>query len=118
MKEYKIGIAIFVIAILFFAFNIAWSTEYHHSRPILPSNTTTNTTNIYSSKGIALGIAAAQHHYKATTALQWSVGGGSYNGNSAISGGLGIQAGKVFVSCNASSDGRTSAIGCGGSGTF
>ena len=67
---------------------------------------------------MALGIAAAQHHYKATTALQWSIGGGSYGGETAISGGLGMQAGKVFVSCNASSDGRTSAIGCGGSGTF
>jgi len=105
------------VSILFFgALANSYSIEYHHSQPSNYYSTTNET--VISGKGIALGIAAAQHHYKATTALQWSIGGGNYDGSSAVSGGLGLQAGKVFVSGNISSDGRTSAIGIGASGTF
>ena len=112
----KMGYIFVAVAVLFFlALSQSYGGEYHHSQPILPSNTTTN---IYSTKGVALGIAAAQHHYKATTALQWSLGGGNYDGDSAVSYGLGLQAGKVFVSGNVSSDGTTAAIGFGLSGTF
>ena len=105
-----------VFCALFIITTACYADERPHSHPILPANTTT--TNIYSTKGVALGIAAAQHHYKATTALQWSIGGGNYDGASAVSYGLGLQAGKVFVSGNVSSDGTTAAIGFGLSGTF
>ena len=108
----KIGYIFVAVAALFFlALSQSYGSEYHHSQPVMPANTTN--TNIYSTKGVALGIAAAQHHYKALSKLQWSIGGGNYNGSSAISGGLAIQAGKVFVSGNVSSDGTTAAIGFG-----
>lgn len=111
MKLIYIFCAIAVIYLIALAESYA---DYRHSKPIANvSNITYNET-----RGIASAIAASQHHYKATTALQWSVGGGNYNGDSAVSFGLGKQAGKIFVSGNFSSDGRASAIGFGASGTF
>lgn len=98
---------------LFFGLANAYAHDYHKT------TTVQNVTNVsQNTKGVALAIAAAQHHYKATKALQWSVGGGHINNESAVSFGLGLQAGKVFVSGNFSSDGSSSAIGVGASGTF
>jgi len=74
-----------------------------------------STNNYYTSEGVASAIAAGQHHYKATKQLQWSIGGGYIDDYSAVSFGLGLQVGKVFVSGNLGSDG---VIGVGASGTF
>ena len=79
----KMGYIFAAVAALFFlALSQSYGSEYHHSQPIMPSNTT----NIYSSKGIALGIAAAQHHFtSSTTDTQVSVAIGSYGASSALS---------------------------------
>lgn len=89
-----------------------YATERHHHHETVVQN------NSIQISGTALAIAASQHHYKATSQLQWSTGAGYINDKSAVSFGLGIQAGKVFVSGNFSSDGSSSAIGIGASGTF
>ena len=91
--------------------NTAYADTYHHR----------TTTNVYTdSKGVAIAAASGQHNYKATTSLQWSVGGAFVNENddSAVSFGLGQQLGKVFAACNYSSDSHNSIIGCSASGTF
>lgn len=78
-------------------------------------------TSVYAdSKGIALAAASGQHNYKATTSLQWSVAGAfvSENDDSAASFGLGMQAGKVFIDGNFSSDGHSSILAVSASGTF
>ena len=65
--------------------------------------------------------ASGQHHYKATTQLQWSVAGAFTDGNcndSAVSFGLGLQAGDVFTAANFSSNGESNMIGVSASGTF
>ena len=106
-----------LIAVLFFTANTAWSDSYHsiiyETAPVESTIINTETAN-----GVVLGIAASQHHYKATTSLQWSVGAGYIDDDSAVSFGLGLQSGKVFISGNFSSDGSSSAIGFGASGTF
>ena len=67
----------------------------------------------------AIPAAAGQHHYKATTQLQWSVGAAfAEGGDSAVSLGLGLQLGEVFASGNYSTDGDESIVGVAGSGTF
>lgn len=70
--------------------------------------------------GVALAAASGQHHYKATTALQWSVGGAysSLGDNSAVSFGLGKQYESVFLSTSYSTDGRDSVITGSASGVF
>lgn len=100
-------------AVLFFmSLMNAYAGEKHHR------STTQIVTKSESVSDIALAVAAGQHNYKATSAFQWSVGAGYVDNSSAVSFGLGKQTGKVFISGNFSSDGRTSAIGFGASGTF
>lgn len=114
-KKEKVTAGIFfIVTLLLVIGNYAWSSERHHyhSTEVIQTTITTE------SKGLALAIASGQHHYKATTLLQWSVGAGYVDDNSAVSFGLGKQAGKVFVSGNFTSDGDTSAVGIGASGTF
>jgi len=106
-------IAFYVIGIiLFFAAWEARGDEKHHHEQKAPRGVEVNVSSQ------ALSIAASQHHYKATTSLQWSIGAGHNNDSSAASFGLEIQSGKVFVSGNVSFDGSSSAIGVGASGTF
>jgi len=73
-------------------------------------------------KSEARSIASGQHHFKATTRLQWSVGAGFAGDESALSFGLGLQTGKIFWSGNITgnlfSGDSDPAIGIGGSGTF
>jgi len=102
----KIILSIFVFALFL---NTANSHEY---KKVIVEKTIKE-----SSISQAIAIAAGQHHFKATTALQWSVGVG-HDEKSAVSFGLGKQVGKVFISGNISSDGSTSAFGFSGSGTF
>ena len=70
----------------------------------------------------ARSTAAGQHHYKATTDLQWSVGSGFAGDETALSFGLGYQAGDVFVSGNITdtifSGESDPVVGVGASGTF
>ena len=107
-----------LLAILFA--NAAMADKQHHSVVI---EKTPVTNNIYTdSQGIASAIAAGQHHYKATQHLQWSIGAGFAGDESALSFGLGLQAGKVFVSGNVTnnifSGDSDPVIGIGASGTF
>lgn len=107
-----------VAATLFFISDAAWAGGDHlHESTIVSASTTTNN---YIQQGVALASASGQHHYKATTSLQWSMGGAFANtsDSSAVSFGLGAQVGKVFISGNFSSDGSTSVVGFGASGTF
>jgi len=120
IKENKLIVVFCIVAALFFfTLGNAYSGDRHYRVP-LPNLTekAPDVTNIYNVKGIALAIAAGQHNFKATTALQWSIGAGHVNNDSAVSLGLGLQAGKVFISGNISGDGESSAIGISGSGTF
>lgn len=108
-----------VFAVLFFIVSAVWADNPHGSAGIVyERQDLTITTFTGQSAGVALGLAAGQHHYKATTQLQWSVGGGLVDDESAISFGLGLQSGEVFLSVNVSSDGSTSAFGLGASGVF
>lgn len=66
----------------------------------------------------ALPAAAGQHHYKATTRLQWSVGAAFADEGSAVSFGLGQQLGEVFAAGSYSTDGDNSIFNITGSGTF
>ena len=93
------------------------SNAYAGGNAIIYTNDNSAAIN-QSDSGTALAIATSQHHYKATKSLQWSAGTGYVENTSAVSFGLGKQVGKVFVSGNFSSNGSSSAIGFGASGTF
>lgn len=123
MKNNKFICFFVLFAILFFAASIARADNIHHSivyeeNYTYPAASSIENAKNYTYAGTALAIASGQHHYKATTSLQWSVGAGYVDDNSAVSFGLGLQSGKVFISGNFSSDGSTSAVGFGASGTF
>ena len=81
-------------------------------------NQTVNETD----KSAAKSTAAGQHHYKATKDLQWSVGAGYAGDETALSVGLGLQLGNVFMSGNITdtifSGESDPIIGIGASGTF
>ena len=111
MKNYVITLVISLIIGLAFA-DAVFAHDYHHHDPV------TNTYQISNSKGVALAAASGQHHYKATNLLQWSIGGAHIDNSSAVSFGLGKQAGKVFISGNISSDGSATSLSFGASGTF
>ena len=109
IKEHKVGLIIFAIAVLFFAFNIAWSGEYHHSNYY---STTNNYQN--SSEGVALGIAASQHNFDTTTFnLQGSVSTGSYEGVTAFSFGLAKRYKSSLISGSVSNEGGRTGYGAG-----
>jgi len=102
-----------IIGVLFFGMLAdSHGSEYHHA--YIGQSSTPSESSV---SNIALSAAAGQHNFKATTALQWSVGGAIGN-DSAVSFGLGKQMGKVFVSGNYSSDGKDSIIGLSAGGTF
>ena len=71
-------------------------------------------------KGFAIAGASGQHHYKATTALQWSVAGAytDVTDTSAISFGLGKQYESVFLSVSYSTDGESTMVTGAASGVF
>lgn len=127
MKNNKVVILLGLFALLFFVLlSNAYSDSYRHG-VVYKSDGVAPVTNIYNSEtivnnssGIALAAASGQHHYKATTSLQWSAGGAytDINDESAASFGLGKQFGKVFVSGNYGSDGHHSIVGVSASGTF
>ena len=107
-----------MVAIIFlFAISLSVFASNKHRVPTVINITETTAISNYSSD-ISIAVAVAQHHYKATKSLQWSVGVGYVEDSSAVSFGLGKQFGKVFISGNFSSNGNSSAIGIGASGTF
>lgn len=105
-----------VIMFIALAFNASASERHHHNQTVNQS-----TTNIYQTdSAVALAAASGQHHYKDRDSLQWS-GAGAYSDledKSAVSFGLGKQAGDVFITGSFSSDGNSSIIGFSASGSF
>lgn len=82
---------------------------HHHSQPILPANTTTN---IYSTKGVALGIAAAQHNFDyGTFSWQGSIATGSYDNSTAFSFGLGKRFKSTLINGSISNEGGKMGFG-------
>lgn len=77
-------------------------------------NNVTNSTTIYDSKGIALGIAASQHHFDfGTHSYQGSIGMGSFEDNTAISFGLAKRIGRVMVNASIGIEDGSHGIGVG-----
>ena len=106
----KIGYIFVAVATLFFlALSQSYGGEYHHSQPILPSNTTTN---IYSTKGAALGIAAAQHNFDyGTFSWQGSIATGSYDNSTAFSFGLAKRFKSTLINGSVSNEGGKMGFG-------
>ena len=104
------AIGLLVGFILCAASTPAGASERHHYQP--------SPAAIKKAFNSALPAAAGQHHYKATTQLQWSVGAAFADEGSAVSFGLGQQLGKVFAAGSYSTDGDNSIFNITGSGTF
>lgn len=108
-------ISLFGIAASLFLLSDAFA---EHKHTVNNYYSTTNESKIsIDSVNQAIAIASGQHHYRSTNSLQWSIGAG-YMDKSAVSFGLGKQVGKIFFTTDYSSDGKTSAIGFGASGSF
>ena len=111
MKEYKMGLFIFAIAVLFFGFNIAWSSERH---PIVyePINNTVNHT--VDNKGVALGLAASQHNFDmGVNKFQGSVGLGTFQGVDALSFSLGKRYKDILINGSIGSENGLTGYGAG-----
>ena len=101
------GAILFCIGLLLVIANIAYAGERHHH--LQPSNTTTN---IYSTKGVALGIAAAQHNFSSSTPdIQVSAAIGSYDSSSAVSFAFAKKFRQSLISGSVSSEGGITGFG-------
>lgn len=109
----KVIVGIFFACGMFFVIGnfVIASERHHHSQPVAPSNTSVN---IYSTKGVALGIAAAQHHFSSSTPdIQVSAAIGSYDSSSAVSFAFAKKFKQSLISGSVSSEGGI--MGFGGS---
>jgi len=91
-------------------------SDPHHDHESSTNTTTILNSRIENTDGIALAIAAAQHQFDwGTYSLQGSIGVGEYDGNNAISFGIGGRIGKDRMLVNGSigvEEGKTG-IGAG-----
>lgn len=101
-----------LLALCCFITGVVFASEEHHHYHA-------STAAIEKAYNQALPAAAGQHHYKATTQLQWSVGAAfTDDDDGAVSFGLGLQLGEVFTTGSFSTDGEESIAAVAGSGTF
>ena len=71
-------------------------------------------TNTLTTKGIALGIAASQHHFDfGTKVWQGSVGTGSFDGNTAFSFGIAKRLDRVLINGSVSTEHGKTGYGAG-----
>ena len=113
MKDYKMGLFLFVVAALFFTANIAYSSERHK-----PSDNVANTTIIntapYQIKGVASAISAAQCHFDGGSFdLQLCGGYGNAFGQNAYTFGAGQKVGDFLLNFTQTTEDGKSSHGAG-----
>lgn len=107
----KVIIAFCLFAVLFFAANIAYAHDKHDK---YINNEQTQIVSNQTQKGVALGIAAANHHFDlGTYETQISLAAGSYSGSEAVSIAIGKRVKDVLINGSIGREGGKTGIGIG-----
>lgn len=114
MKYFILGF-IFILTV-----SVVTASERHHTLPYSPTETVIEKTTIIERvEGIALGIAHASLQFDPKeTRLQWSVGAGTYENDSAFAFGLAKDINCILLNMSVGSENGNQSLGIGLSGKF
>ena len=109
MKNNKFIIFFAILFVLFFVANIAYSSGNHHSAIIEKSVTINKATN-----GAALAIAMSQLGFEwGTKSFQAGIGLGSFDGQDAVSIGVGKRVDRILINGSIGREGNKYGYGFG-----